>query len=81
MAALPFPVREPPDRDEDSGWRVFAGNETSAYVDDPDNVSLLSLHGLCEIDESLEKVLEEPVGSALERNGMDDEFRLVEDAG
>ena len=31
--------REAPDRDDDSGWRVMAGDETDDYMDDSKNIA------------------------------------------
>ena len=35
-----FMYREPPDSDDDSGWRFFSGDEPQDYVDDPENVMM-----------------------------------------
>jgi hypothetical protein len=63
--------REEPDRDNDSGWRVFAGDETQEYTDDPRNATIMPLRELIGADPELEAVFEQPPGSAFERvDGM-----------
>lgn len=56
--------REEPDNDKDSGWRFMSGDESDAYVDDPGNISFVSLGALLREDDSPLKLLESPVGSA-----------------
>ncbi|MCE5292373.1 MAG: DUF2185 domain-containing protein [Nocardiaceae bacterium] len=58
--------REAADRENDSGWRVFAGDESQDYIDDAANSVLVPLRELIE-DAALEEVFEAPVGSAFER--------------
>ena len=63
--------REEPDRDKDSGWRVFAGDETQEYTDDARNATILPLRELIGADPELEAVFEQAPGSAFERvDGM-----------
>ncbi|WP_285747207.1 DUF2185 domain-containing protein [Lentzea sp. NBRC 105346] len=69
--------REEPGRDEDSGWRVFAGDETQEYADDASNATILPLRELIGADPALEAVFDQPPGSAFER--VDGEFVPAED--
>ena len=70
--------REAADREADSGWRVFAGDETEKYNDDAKNIALMSLQELCERDRRLEDIFQNPVGSAFERANGDEDFYPVE---
>jgi hypothetical protein len=68
--------REAPDRPDDSGWRVFAGDESEAYTDDPMNATVVPLRDLLEDDHALEPVLRTPAPCRFERS-PDGLFRAV----
>lgn len=70
--------REDPDRDQDSGWHVFAGNESQQYVDDPANALLLTVRDLAEADPALAAILATPAPATFERS-TDGTFVPVED--
>lgn len=70
--------RESPDRAGDSGWRVFVGDEDDSYIENPDNIALVSLEGLLELDPQLKKVLASRVGSEIEREDESELFRDLE---
>jgi hypothetical protein len=70
--------REKPDGEDDSGWRVFAGHEDDAFVDDAGNFTLLTLGELVDRDRTLEEILRRPEGSAFERRGANEPFRKVD---
>ncbi|WP_328452497.1 DUF2185 domain-containing protein [Amycolatopsis sp. NBC_00438] len=72
--------REAPDNEEDSGWRVFAGDETQEYVDDAANCRLLPLRELIRADPGLEELLGHPAPAAFERAGPDVAFVPVPEA-
>lgn len=59
--------REAPDHDNDSGWRVFAGDEPQEYVDDAANAVLVPLRDLVDRDPALETVLATAAPAAFER--------------
>jgi hypothetical protein len=69
--------REAPDHDGDSGWRVFAGDEDQAYIDDPGNAVVLLLRNLIERDGTLEDVFRTAAPCAFERARDSDQFRAV----
>ncbi len=71
--------RQSPDHEHDSGWRVFSGDETQEYADDPNHLAWYNASTIIEIDPSIVPCLDAPVGSAFERNSGDDEFAKVED--
>ena len=64
--------REKPDGDWDSGWRFTAGDESDAYMDDPNNSGIYGLNTICNDDPDIISLLQAPVNSAFERdeNGM-----------
>jgi len=59
--------REAADNPEDSGWRVFAGDEPDTEVNDPANIDLMPLRDLVAADAALESLLRTPAPSAFER--------------
>jgi hypothetical protein len=60
--------REEPDRADDSGWRIFSGDETQAYADDAANFALYSASTVVELDPSLRDVLGAAYPVAFERD-------------
>ena len=76
-ASVRWLFREETDRDDDSGWRVFAGDENEEYTDDAKNIRIVPLRELIDRDETLEAVFRAPVGAAFERERSDLPFRPV----
>jgi hypothetical protein len=60
--------REEPDRDDDSGWRIMANDESDEYMSDSDNVAYVSLGAVLSRDDSFKDLLDSPSGSAFERD-------------
>ena len=56
--------REKPDCDDDSGWRITAGDETDEYMEDSYNLSYVSLGAVLREDDSILSLLEREVGVA-----------------
>lgn len=73
-----FLYREKSNRENDSGWRFFSGDETQEYVDNPDNILLCSIKDILQIDSSIEKLLNSEIGSVFERSSVNDEFKKIE---
>lgn len=71
--------RDQPDRDGDSGWRVFSGAESDDFADSPDHFVELSLADLLTLDPGLQTVLDAPVGTCYEREDGSDELIVVRD--
>ncbi|MGO4547104.1 DUF2185 domain-containing protein [Paenibacillus sp. 2TAB23] len=71
--------REQPDHAEDSGWRLFYGNETPEYTNDPDHVIILNIYDLCERDSSLRTLFRAEYGSAFERADKQSPWVKVEE--
>jgi hypothetical protein len=59
--------REAPDNPRDSGWRVFAGDETDSEANDPKNIVIVALRDLADADADLEPLFKTPAPCAFER--------------
>jgi len=70
--------REEPDKDDDSGWHIMAGDEAQEYMDDSSNISWVSLGAVLQEDNSILSVLDAPIGIAYERNSETNRFEMVE---
>jgi len=73
-----FVYREAPDHDEDSGWRLFRGDETQEYVNEEANIRRCNVGWLVNRDPTLRPVFRNEVGSAFERENEDDNWTRVE---
>ncbi|HEY1043575.1 MAG TPA: DUF2185 domain-containing protein [Telluria sp.] len=60
--------REEPDREDDSGWRFLAGDETEAYMEDSDNCSYVSVGAVLAMDDTFIHLLDAEAGAAFERD-------------
>jgi hypothetical protein len=67
-AKVGYPDREAPDRDDDSGWRFTAGDESDAYMDDADNAAYVSVGRVLSKDDAFIDLLDAPIGAAFERH-------------
>ena len=74
-----FLYREAPDRTDDSGWRVFAGDESEEYSNAVGNAVVLPLRDLLDRDPALKEVLRTPAQCAFERQDPKERFQRVED--
>ena len=70
--------REKPDGGWDSGWRFTAGDESEAYMDDPNNAGIYKLNTICNDDPDIIPLLNTPAPRAFERdeNGV---FQQIKD--
>lgn len=73
--------REQSKGDEDSGWRIMAGDEPQEYMNDSKNVAFVSLGAVLREDDSIIELLNAPVGSAFQRNAESGEFESVAQRG
>jgi hypothetical protein len=80
-AKVRYLYRESTDKDDDSGWRILAGDESDEYMDDPNNSACVSLGAVLNRDDSFIHLLEAPVGAAFERGKFGEEFVAVRDGG
>ena len=70
--------REKPDGGWDSGWRFTAGDESEAYMDDPNNAGIYKLNTICNDDPDIIPLLNTPAPCAFARdeNGV---FQQIND--
>jgi hypothetical protein len=74
-----FMYREAPDREQDSGWRMFCGYEDDEYNDDPKNIAIVPLTEFANRDKRVDALLDEPAGSVFERRPDEEGFQRVTD--
>ena len=60
--------REEADFDTDSGWRFTAGDETEAYMENPNNHGIVDVNLVANIDPTIVEFLDAPEGCAFERD-------------
>ncbi len=73
-----FLYRQSPDHANDSGWRIFAGDETDDYASQPDNSKILPLREVMERDAALKQVLRTAAPCAFERETAEAPFGIAE---
>ena len=76
-APVGYCYREEPDPGDeawDSGWRFTAGDESDAYMDDPDRSGVYALNTICNYDPDVIPLLDSEPGTAWSR-GEDGIFR------
>ena len=52
----------------DTGWRILSGDASDEYMDDSENISLVSLGAVLSRDDSFIDLLESEIGTSFERN-------------
>lgn len=69
LEAIGYMVKEEPSKDNpDSGWRIFAGDESQEYIDDLDHTQVFSLNTICNYDPDILPFLDDPIGTIVVRN-------------
>ena len=63
-----YMYREEPDNENDSGWRVFSGEESQAYTDDPANFAIYNASTIVDLDPSIRWLLEARFPIAYQRD-------------
>ena len=72
-----YMYREEPDNEDDSGWNLFDGTENDDYVNNPENIKMVSIDDLLGMDSSLlEPLKDEPV-VAYERENNNAEWKKI----
>jgi hypothetical protein len=66
--------REEPDREDDSGWRITANDESEDYMDDSKNIAYVSLGAVLSCDDSFRDLLDAAAGSAFMRDENTGQF-------
>jgi hypothetical protein len=77
-ARIGYMYREQPDKENDSGWRFFAGDESQEYSDNPDHFAIYEVNTLCNYDPAIIPFLQAPTGSAFGRVMGTDKFEPEE---
>ncbi len=72
-----FMYREPPEDENDTGWRFIAGSESQDYIDDPVNSMIFEVNVIANYDPAIIPYLRLPVGSELERLSETDKFEKI----
>ena len=72
-----YAYRGAPCESNDSGWRLFSGDESQEYVDDPKNFSLCHAATLLERDPALRSIIDAPPPAAFERDHETGQYREV----
>jgi hypothetical protein len=67
-APVGFMYREPPDHALDSGWRFLAGDESEAYLGNPDNFALYEVNTIANYDPEIVPLVDAEIGCAFERH-------------
>ncbi len=60
--------REQPDEEDDSGWRVFSGEESQEYVDNPDNFFMYNASTIVKFEPAIAQYLGYEYPTAFERD-------------
>jgi hypothetical protein len=69
--------RERPDNSKDSGWRLFSGEETQEYADDPSNFAMYNVSTVVERDSAIGECLGHDYPVAFERDSVSGRFITV----
>jgi hypothetical protein len=77
-APAKYLYREAPDSEDDSGWRITAGDEADEYMDDPENCAYVSLGAVLRRDDSFRDLLDTRAPCAYWRNTANEQFEPVE---
>lgn len=73
-----FLYREASEADDDSGWRITAGDEPEGYFEDADNVAYVSLGAVLRVDDSVVGLLEHGEPCAFRRDPVSGAFEPTE---
>jgi len=74
-----FLYRKEGDREEDSGWRMFSGEEDEEYANNAENISIINVSYLLDKDPTLLFPLKGGVGVVYERVHKGEPWQVVED--
>jgi len=77
-ARVGYLYRESPESENDSGWRMTAGDESDEYINDADNLSFVSLGAVLREDASIIGLLETPAPCAFVRSDDGRGFEAVD---
>jgi hypothetical protein len=69
-----YMYRETPDRDDDSGWKFFSGDESEDYADDPNNYGIYDVNTIANYDSEIIPFLNSPYNTAFGRDSKTNKF-------
>ena len=72
--------REEPDNENDSGWRVFSGEESQEYADDPTNFAMYNASTVVDLEPAIGAILGRDYPIAFERDSDSGEYVEVDDS-
>ena len=72
-----YMYRESASREEDSGWRFFAGDETQEYVDDLKNTAIYAVNTIANYDPDIIPYLDVPPPCAFEKVPGSHRYELI----
>ena len=73
-----YMYREAPDRQDDSGWRFFAGDEDQAYINDPGHTGVYAVNTVANYDPDIIPYLNTPAPCAFEKIANTNRYRRVQ---
>jgi hypothetical protein len=73
-----YMYREKAERQGDSGWRFFAGDESQAYIDDLNHTGVYSVNTIANYDPDVIPYLDTPAPCAFEKVEGANKYRKVE---
>ena len=75
-ARVGFMYRETPSREQDSGWRFFAGDEDESYMANSGRHGVYDVNTIVNYDPDISPFLDSPYGSRFERD-VEGNFRQL----
>lgn len=73
-----YMYRDKPANPQDSGWRFFAGDEDSRYINNISNHGVYDVNTICNYDINIIPFLDAPAGNAFEKDLETGKFLPVE---
>jgi hypothetical protein len=73
-----YMYRAEPHNPRDSGWHLFAGDESQSYVDEPSNLGLYAVNTAANYNPDIIPYLETPAPCAFEKVAGSNKYRRVE---
>ena len=67
-----YMARDEAVNENDSGWAFMVGDEEEEYINDSNNILLMSIHEITQIDRDVWKYITKPVGTGLVRVSSDE---------
>ena len=74
-----YMYREVTQRENDTGWRFFAGDESEEYINDSSNSAVYAVNTIANYDPSILKYIDTPAPCAFEKIEGKRDFREVTD--